>query len=223
MDTVVICGADTALGETVATALADDAAVLVLGVRDPDAAEDLASDLESETVVIRSDPRDEFDVERLMEQASKAGDTSGIDLVAPCAQVYHGPVGETPLAETPYSAFDDTIRTNTRGVFAAIMEAIPHLATDARVLVPTGTVAHGDASGYGSFAVAAAATEAVVRGFSEERDDVAVAALEVGDAAGTGSYDSDDAGALFSWAATLPASELDGKRITKSDLESVET
>lgn len=217
MDTVVVSGAETALGEAVARAFADGDATVVLGVRDPDAGASLAERLETETVVVRADARDEFDAERLMEQASRAGTESGIDVVAPCTMVYHGAVGETPLDETPYSAFDDTLRTNTRGVFAAITEALPHLRADARVLVPTGTVAEGSAPGYGAFAVAAAATEAVVRVFSEDRDDVAIAALEVGSGAGTGEFDADAAAGLFSWAADLPADDLAGTRVTVED------
>lgn len=216
MNTAVVTGAATALGRAVATAFAESVDVLVLGVRNPDEGESLAATLGAETHVVRADPRDEFDVERLMEQASRAGDASGIDVVATCAAVHHGPVGETPLDEATYSAFDDTLRTNTRGVFAAIREAVPHLTADARVLVPTGSVAHGAAPGGGAFAVAAAATEAVVRGFSEDAD-VTVAALEVGQAAGTGAFDADATGNVFSWAATLPTADLDGARLTIED------
>lgn len=223
MNTVVVTGAATTLGRTVAGALADPANTLVLGVQDPDTGEELASKLAADhdvdTVVVRADSRDEFDVERLMEQASRAGDAAGIDVVAPCAQTYHGPVGDTPIDTAPYSAFDDTIRANTRGVFAAITEALPHLAADARVLVPTGSVAHGSAPGFGVFAVATAATEAVVRGFSEDRDGLAVAALEVGDAAGTGEFDEAAAAGLFSWAATQPSETISGKRLTVEDWE----
>lgn len=216
MHTVVVTGADEALGRTVADGLASDAACLVLGVRDLDSSIDLEAAFEVETHVVRADPRDEFDTERLMEQASRAGDESGISLVAPCAQVYHGSVGETPLDRTPYSAFDDTFRTNARGVFAAITEALPHLHDDGRVLVPTGTDTTAEAPGYGAFAVAAAATEAVVRGFTVDRD-LAAATLAIGDAAGTSDFDESEAAALFSWAASLPAADLDGRRLTAAD------
>lgn len=217
MDTVVVSGAERDLGRVVAGAFAERDVALVLGVRDLDAGESVAESLDAATTVVRADPRDEFDVERLMEQASKAGDTSGIDVLAPCTAVYHGPVGETSLDTTPYSAFDDTIRTNTRGTFAAITEALPHLRADARLLVPTGEVARGSAAGYGVFAVAAAATEAVVRGFSEDRSDLAIAALEVGPTCGAGSFDADAAAGLFAWASDLPASQLDGTRLTVDD------
>lgn len=221
METVVVTGAATALGRTVAGSLADPARTLVLGVQDPDAGDELAARLAADhdvaTVVVRADPRDEFDIERLMEQGARAGEAAGIDVVVPCAQVYHGSVGDTPIDSAPYSAFDDTVRANTRGVFAAIREALPHLAADARVLVPTGSVAHGAAPGFGVFAVAAAATEAVVRGFSEDRDDLAVAALEVGEAAGTGGFDETAAAGLVSWAADQPPEAVSGKRLTVED------
>lgn len=217
MDTVVVSGVDGELGRTVARAFAERDATLVLGARDLDVGTTFAESLDATVEVVRADPRDEFDVERLMETASKAGDASGIDVVVPCGAVYHGPVGDTPLDETLYSAFDDTLRTNTRGVFAAITEAIPHLDDEARVLVPTGAVAHGEAPGYGAYAVAAAATEAVVRGFSEDLPDVAVAALEIGDVAGAGTFDAEDVAGLFSWAADQPADAIDGKRVTLED------
>lgn len=220
MDTVVVTGAGEGLGRAVASAFADPGTVVVVGVRDLDAGEALADALDTETLVVRADPRDEFDVERLMEQASRAADESGIDVVAPCAQVYHGPVGETPLDAASYSAFDDTIRTNSRGVFAAVTESLPHLTGDARILVPTGAVARGSAPGYGVFAVAAAATEAVVRGFSEDREDLPIVALEVGPAAGSGSLDDDTAGEFFTWAAALDLDAFDGWRLTVDDWES---
>lgn len=217
MDTVVVSGAESDLGRVVAGAFAERDVTLVLGTRDLDAGQSFAETLDAETTVVRADPRDEFDVERLMEQASKAGAASGIDVVAPCTAVYHGPVGETPLDTTPYSAFDDTLRTNTRGIFAAITEALPHLRGDARILVPTGEVARGAAPGFGVFAVATAATEAVVRGFSEDRADLAIAALEVGQTGGAGPVDAEAAAGLFSWASDLPADEVDGARLTVAD------
>jgi NAD(P)-dependent dehydrogenase (short-subunit alcohol dehydrogenase family) len=221
MDTVVVTGAEAALGRAVATTFADRGATVVVGVRDAAAGDDLVSAHDDVVRSVRADPRDEYDTERLMEQASRAGETSGIDLVAPCAQVYHGPVGETPLDRSTYSAFDDTIRTNTRGVFSAVVEALPHLRPDARVLVPTGGSAHETMGGYGVFAVAAAATEAVVRGFRADRPDLTVAALEVGVAGGTGDFDeatAAEAAALFAWAAERPADALDGERLTLDDL-----
>lgn len=219
MDTVVVTGAEGVLGRAVATAFADRGATVVLGVRDPETGESFAADLDADVQTVRADPRDEFDVERLMEQASRAGDDSGIDVVAPCEQVYHGPIGETPLPDTPYSAFDDTMRTNARGVFAVIGEAIPHLTSDARVLVPTGDVARDESPGYGAFAVSAAATEAVVRGFSADLDDVAVALLHVGAVGGVGDFDADAASDLFTWAADQPAESIDGERLSDADVE----
>lgn len=219
MDTVVVTGVDGVLGRAVATAFADRGATLVLGVRDPDTGESFAADLDADVETVRADPRDEFDVERLMERASRAGEDSGIDVVAPCEQVYHGPIGQTPLHETPYSAFDDTMRTNARGVFAAIREAIPHLANDARVLVPTGAVARDESPGHGAFAVSAAATEAVVRGFSADLSDVSLAVLDVGPVGGAGDFDPDGASDLFTWAADQPSETIDGERLTRDDVE----
>lgn len=218
MDTVVVTGATDPLGRAVAAGFADRAETLVLGVRDPEAGNELAGELTGDVHVVRADPRDEFDTERLMEQASRAGDTTGIDVLAPCARVYHGPVGETPLHETPYSAFDDTLRTNARGVFSAITEAVPHLTPDARILVPTAGVGSESAAGYGAFAVSAAATSAVVRGFRADLPDVTLVELEIERAGGMGDVDLDAASNLFLSAVDRPAEELDDGRLTLADV-----
>lgn len=223
MDTVVVTGADQPLGRAVATGFAGTDAVVVVGVRDPAAGAELESTHDRIVRSVRADPRDEFDTERLMEQASRAGGSSGIAVVAPCACVYHGTVGETPLDRTPYSALDDTFRTNTRGVFAAVVEALPHLDPDGRVLVPTGRVADGATPGFGAFGVSAAATAALVRGFSSDRDELVIAALEVGDAGVHDAFTPEDAAGLFTWAAELPDSELDGDRVTVADWRAATT
>jgi hypothetical protein len=97
-----------------------------------------------------------------METAACVGD--GIDHLVPNAGVYHGTPGETPLPSDSYATFDDTLRTNIRGVFAAVREAGPHLNGDARVLIPTESVARDPAPGLGSYAVSKAGAEAVMRG-----------------------------------------------------------
>jgi 3-oxoacyl-[acyl-carrier protein] reductase len=218
-ETVVVTGAAGGLGEAVARAFAEQGATVALGDRDRDAIEALADELDG--VALRTDVRDEYELERLMEKASKAGDESGIDVVVPCEGVYHGDAGETPLAEEAYSAFDDTMRTNARGVFAAVREALPHMDADGRVVVPTGSVARESPPGYGAYAVSLAAVKGVARQFAADCEQ-AVGCVEAGDlgagAEAVEERDSDLLAELVRWAASVP-DQLDGAVLARSDWE----
>ncbi|MCG1003909.1 MULTISPECIES: SDR family oxidoreductase [Halobacterium] len=208
--TVAVTGATGGLGEAVARAFADDGATVVLGGRDSDSLAALAAELGGE--YLRADVRDEYELERLMEHASKAGDASGIDVVVPCAAVYHGEPGETSLSEESYSAFDDTMRTNARGVFAAVSEALAHMDETGRVVVPTGSVARDAEHGFGAYAVSKAASEGVARQFAADCEQ-AVGCVDPGtvDTAlhGMGGRDPESVAGLFTWAASVPE-QLDG-------------
>lgn len=212
MDTVVVTGATGGIGSAVAHAFAEADHMVVLGGRDEEALAALAADVSGETVTVTADVRDEYDLERLAELASRQSD-GGIDLVVPCAAVYHGEPGETPLAETSYAAFDDTLRTNTRGVFATVRECVPHLAADGRVIIPTGAVASGAHEGYGAYAISKAGAEAVMRGFAAELEQ-AVGALDPGvvatDLTGDRGRAPEDVADMVRWAARVDPDTLDG-------------
>ncbi|WP_312907314.1 SDR family NAD(P)-dependent oxidoreductase [Natronosalvus caseinilyticus] len=225
--TVVVTGGTRGIGRAVARAFATEAWTVVVGARDAAELEETVADLDSETdgavTGLRTDVRDEFDCERLMETASMAGPERGIDVVVACAGVYHGDAGETPLDEESYSRFDDHWRTNARGVFAAITEALPHLRDGARVLVPTGSVARDGKPGYGSYAVSKAGAEAVVRGFAADTDtDTVVGCLDPGqiatDLTGGEGRDPVSVAELFVWAATeCDPDALDGEVVDLAD------
>ena len=203
--TIVVTGGTGGIGRAVAEAFASEGATVVIGARDGAQVEAVVDGLECDATGLRTDVRDEFDCERLMETASRFGEGSGIDVVVAAAGVYHGEPGETPLDGEPYAAFDDTLRTNARGVFATINEALPHLNEGARVLVPTGQVAREAKAGYGSYAVSKATAEAVVRGFSADTEYV-VGCLEPGvvatDLTGGQGREPESIAGMFVWAAT---------------------
>ncbi|WP_331234442.1 SDR family NAD(P)-dependent oxidoreductase [Natronorarus salvus] len=216
--TAVVTGASRGVGEAVARALAVEGATVICCSRDGEEIEAVAgsiADSGGSAVGMRADVRDEFDVERLMETAAREGG-EGIDLVVANAGVYHGETGETPLGEESYTVFDDTLRTNLRGVFSTIRESLGHLADDARVLVPTGSVAREPKPGIGAYAVSKAGAEAVMRGFAVE-DGVAVGCLDLGlvdtDLTGSGGREPEDVAPMFVWAAGLEAGKLNGETL----------
>jgi 3-oxoacyl-[acyl-carrier protein] reductase len=120
------------------------------------------------------------------------------------AAVNHGEPGASPLDEESYSRFDDTVRTNIRGVFATVREALPHLAADGRILVPSGAVARESTAGMGTYAVSKAGAEALVRGFAADiQQPVGVVDPGYVDtelSGGTG-RDPTDVAPMFVWAA----------------------
>ncbi|WP_340098192.1 SDR family oxidoreductase [Salinibaculum salinum] len=203
--TAVVTGASRGIGEAVAHAFSDAGAHVVVCARDGDAVSAVADAIRADggsATAQRADVRDEFDVERLMEQAAREG--GEIDIVVANAGVYHGTPGQTPLSGESYSAFDDHLRTNARGVFATIREALPHLAPDGRVLVTSGAVARDTRAGFGSYAVSKAAAESVAMHFADDIDQ-AVAVVDPGqvatDLTGGQGRDTADVALQFRWAA----------------------
>lgn len=226
--TAVVTGGTRGIGRAVAEAFADEGASVVIGARDGDAIEDTVAELEarlessSATVAgVRTDVRDEYDLERLVETASRTGESGGIDVVIPAAGVYHGDPGSTPTGHESYAAFDDHWRSNARGVFGTIRESLPHLNDDARVLVPTGSVARETKSGYGTYAISKATAEAVARGFAADTE-YTVGCLDPGQVAtglsGGQGRDPESIAGMFVWAALeADPAEIDGSIVELAD------
>ncbi|PSQ19258.1 short-chain dehydrogenase [Halobacteriales archaeon QS_8_69_26] len=219
--TAVVTGASRGIGAAVARALGAEGARVMVAAREADAVESVAESITEaggEARAMRADVRDEYDVERLMETAARFGD--GVDYVVANAGVYHGKPTETPIDRESYSAFDDHLRTNARGVFAAIREALPHMPADGRAVVPTGSVARDAVDGMGSYAVSKAAAEAVARQFAADVDRT-VGCLDPGsvdtDLSGPGGRDPGDVAEMFLWAYGVDAEELDGEVLTLRD------
>ncbi|MFC5278506.1 SDR family oxidoreductase [Halorubrum rubrum] len=244
--TVAITGATSGIGRAVAGAFVDAGAFVAVSGRDGAAVDRTVAELNGEASEdgaaagdaaevgdedasgaddadsdgtawgARVDVRDEFDLERFFERVAR--EAGPVDVVLANAAVFHGVPGESPIDGTAYRAFDDAMRTNARGVFATVREAIPHLADGARVLVPSGSVAHESKAGMGAYAVSKAAAEAVARGFAADLD-ATVGVVDPGLVATdlTGmerARDPDSVAPLFVWAATdAPAEDVDGERI----------
>jgi len=206
--TAVVTGGTRGVGGAVASAFVEAGAHVVVCSRDGDAVDETVDALSRTGGAsgLRADVRDEFDLERLMEHADRAGERDGVDTVVANAGVNHGAPGEMPLDGEPYSRFDDTLRTNVRGVFATIREAVPYLTDDARVLVPSGSIARDAKPGMGAYAVSKAGAEAVVRQTHADLDATAMT-LDLGlvDTALTGNQGGrapEDVAPMFVWAAT---------------------
>lgn len=223
--TALVTGVSRGIGAALARRFVAEGAHVVGCARDADALDGLAEEIRADgdgaddadggITVQRADVRDEYDIERLAETAAGAGESDGIDLVVANAGVYHGSAGETRLDGESYAAVDDHLRTNARGVFTTIRESLPHLAADARVLVPSGSVAREARAGMGSYAVSKAAAEALARGFAAEIDQP-VSIVDPGqvatDLAGEQGRDPDEIAELFVWAATaVEPDDLDGE------------
>ena len=209
MDTAVVTGGSRGVGRAVTELFAEHGVHVVACTRDGDGIEAVAAEndgIGGSITPTRADVRDEFDVERLMETAARAGETGSIDCVVANAGVYHGPSGETSLASESYSAFDDTLRTNVRGVFSAFREAEPHLSANARGFVPSGRIAREAMAGYGAYAVSKAGAEAVARQFAADSG-TPTAVLDLGQletelTGKEGGRKPADVAPMFWWAAT---------------------
>lgn len=173
-ETVVVTGVGEDLGTAIAQAWGREGATVVLGGRDPADLESIAGDVEmagGEATILRTDARDEFDLERLVETAAR--EAGPIDVLVPAESVSHDPDGRNPLPSISYSAFDDVLRTNLRGPFATITEAVPHLAPDATILVPVST-ADDEAPGSRPAAIAATGLRGLVDVAAHDLDQTVV-------------------------------------------------
>ncbi len=213
--TAVVTGASRGIGASVARLFGAEGARVVVCARTRDDVEDVAGEVREtggEATALRADVRDERDVERVAAAAARDGP---VDVVVANAAVAGGTPGETPLHEESYARFDDTVRTNVRGAFATVVEHAPHLADDARVLVPTGSVAREGKPGTGAYAVSKAAAEGLVRGFAADLS-ATVTGVDPGlvdtGLSGGGGRDPADVAPMFRWAAVeAPADEADGE------------
>lgn len=217
--TVLVTGASRGLGRAIADTFAEAGAAVVVSGRESDAVESTVDALGEGATGMRADPRDEYDMERLAETAARHAE-GGVDVVVPCDHVFHGTPGEATLDDTAFSAFDDTLRTNARGAFGIVREALPHMPADGRVVVPTAPVARESPGGHGAYAVSMAAVEALARGFAADCEQV-VGCVDTGGNTAARADDApsdDDVAAAIRWAAfDADVPTLDGAVLERDD------
>jgi NAD(P)-dependent dehydrogenase (short-subunit alcohol dehydrogenase family) len=200
----VITGASRGIGASVARRFAAEGAEVTCCARSDGALSTVVEDIEDAggtATAVRADVREVEDVKRLLDRAADHGD---VDVVVANAAVNLGASAETPLQDVSYERFDDTMRTNLRGVFATVVEASPYLAADGRVLVPSGGVAREATAGMGAYAVSKAGVEGLVRGFAADLAQT-VGVVDPGyvatELSGSKGRDPEDVAPMFVWAA----------------------
>ncbi len=226
MPTAVVMDAASDVGRIVARRFAAEDVSVVLGDQDAAAVHDVAATIESDdgdVSSVRADVRDEFDVERLMEMAARAGESTGITYVGVTDSIIDDKTTgeETPLFEDSYAAFDDTMQQTARGVYTIIREALPHLASDGRILVGAnvGHQAPDDCSGV--VAVSAATVIAVARQAALELSHpVGIIDTQIPDGPAQPNRSTqalDELAEVFWWAATTAAADaIDGTVVDSS-------
>lgn len=213
----VVTGASRGIGAAVAKRLAAEGARVTICARTAEDLEAVADSIRADggrVTAVEADVAEVADLERVIDAATEEAET--IDLLVANAGVYHGTPGETPLRDEDYATFDEHLETNARGVFATIRESLPVLAADARILVPSGSVARKSKAGVGSYAVSKAAAEGIVRGFAAELE-ATVAVVDPGQVStdlmnGATGRDPDEIAEMFHWVATAAdPGEIDGE------------
>lgn len=201
----LVTGGDQPLGAAIAERLSAAAVTVVIGGADGDRLAETADRIDAPALrPVRADPRDEFDLERLAETASREG-AGRLGAVIPAARVRHGD-GAVSATEASYAAVDDELRTNLRGVLATVREAMPHCDGDTRIVVPV-----GDDAGVGTFATGEHAIRHLVAGIAATAP-LPILAVDVGGAlAGDGAVDR--GAAAVEAALARPRASFDGRTL----------
>lgn len=208
--TVVVTGAESGLGAAIARAFGVEEANLGLGGRDIEAVQSVAGDVEmagGTSVTLRTDARDEFDVERLVETTAR--EFGAIDVLVPAQVVAHDPEGAHDLSQVSYPAFDDVIRSTLRGSFSTIREAVPHLADDGCILIPLPNAKELETRSR-PVTIAGAGQRGLIEVASMDLDQAVVGIEHPSIARGEDDPDADETVARGFVRATLRAAELDG-------------
>jgi NAD(P)-dependent dehydrogenase (short-subunit alcohol dehydrogenase family) len=178
---IVVVGASSGLGRSIATSLGRNGAQLALLARRHDRLVDAAREAGAGTLAIRCDVTDETSCRSAIEEA--AGALGGIDglLYAPGV----GPLAKLVdiSAETWRRAFD----TNVIGAALVTAAAIPYLTASRGVAAYLSTISASLTPpwpGLGAYAVSKAALDTLVEAWRAEHPAVGFTRVVVGDCAG---------------------------------------
>ena len=171
--TALVTGASSGIGRATAAALAEEGANLALTARSEDRIADLAAGLDTESITVAADIRDEDAVDALVgETVDRLG---GIDILVNNAGVGRG----SSVEDLSTDEYRQMMETNADGMFFATRAALPHLRESGGTAVFIGSFAGKFPR---SFNPVYAATKWWTRGFAQSLsaqvgDDVGVTVI----------------------------------------------
>ncbi|GAB4843714.1 hypothetical protein Ancab_013679 [Ancistrocladus abbreviatus] len=173
----IVTGSSRGIGKAVALRLASFGAKLVINYTSNKAqAEEVVSKINSSSLSVSSSPRaiavqadvtDPAQVKALFDTADKAFQDEAQILVA-CAGLYD--TTYPSIANTTVETFQKTLNVNTMGTFLCIREAANRLkrGSGGRIITFSSILAKSLAPGFGAYAAAKAANEAMTKTLAKE-------------------------------------------------------
>ena len=169
----VITGANSGIGLATAKLFVQEGAKVVITGRRQEAIEEAANTLEGEVLAITADAGNLADNQRVIsETVNKFGKIDILFLNAGIAPF-------SPVASTGEDLFDETIKTNLKGPFFTVKEAIPHLSSNAAIIFNT-TIAHTKGfPNMGAYVASKAGLRSLARVLSNELSEKGIRVLSV--------------------------------------------
>ncbi len=162
----IITGASGGIGRAVAGRLAHDGFDTVIHYLGNDAkareTADIVSAAGAKALLIAGNVAEPTDVKELF--AATMTSFGRVDVVVNCA----GSLLLSPIAKGDIEQFDETIRSNLRGTFVVLAEAVRHLKEDGRIIAFSSSVIAKSAPGYGAYIAAKAGVEGLVSVLASE-------------------------------------------------------
>lgn len=178
---VVVIGASSGLGRSIAVGLGRAGDRVALLARRRDRLEDAAAEAGAGAVAIECDVTDPDRCRAAIDEAARA--LGGID-----ALVYSSGIGRLEkLADVDPTRWAEVFATNVTGAAVATAAALPHLAASGGVAAYLSSVSASLTApwpGLGSYAISKAALDKMVEAWRSEHPEVGFTRLIVGDCAG---------------------------------------